>query len=166
MRKILANRKRLAMLCVLAVGLLAAGGTVAVRSAKAFTLIELTAFFSPVELIGLDTANVVVTNMLSREVHVQVVWTDGVTGTLIEQFDGGFVMPGRGLISPNLPAPLVTLPAVQHTAVASLKVSPAPGGAPLSASDLTRIAASVNVLDSATHKVTVSRGLSAAPTVF
>src|SRR5271166_7051107 len=88
MKKFFANRKRLAIVSALTVGLFAGAGTFLVKPTKAFTLIEMSAFFAPVELIGLDTANVAVTNLSAQEVHLTINWGDGITGASLAQFDG------------------------------------------------------------------------------
>jgi hypothetical protein len=166
MRKFFAASRKRLVLATLTVAALVGAGTLLVKPTKAFTLIELTAFTGPVELIGLDTANVVLHNMSSQEVRATINWGDAITGAALGTSDA-LIMPGKGFVA-NLPAVQSgpALPAVQRWITATLKYSPAPGTATLPTDVVRKIATTENVIDGTTNKVIRSQGLASLPYIF
>src|SRR5260370_5179579 len=164
MKKTIFSGKRFAMTGALMLCLGLTLDVTFVKRSEAFTLIEVSFKFNPVELLPFDqTAHVVFNNTFGeQEVHATINWGDGTTGTAIGMPFAQNVMPGHGFVA--------QLPAVQSTGTRAIivvcRLTPAPGFTSLSSDIATRVGATLEVVDRTTGHVMLAHGLASAPTAL
>ncbi len=163
MNKTIFSGKRFAMTGALMLCLGAALAVTFVKRSEAFTLIELQFKVNPTEITSDQTGHFVFNNTFGeQEVHVQVNWGDGITGTAIGLPFIENVAPGHGFV--------FQLPAVQSNGTRAIivvcRLTPAPGFTSLPSDIATRVGGTFEVVDKATGHVMVAHGLASAPTAL
>jgi hypothetical protein len=137
--------------------------TLTADRSSAFTLIERQYAFDPVEITVDQAAHVVVNNTFSsQQIHITINFADALTGAPIGMPAQADLPPGHGTLT-VLPAVQVsTNPLGTRAIIAVLKVSPAQGAVALVPGTI-QITGSLNVVDTNTGHVSVSRGFGIVP---